>query len=156
MNWSRRCPRGPKSFQRSWTHRTGLFPNSSESPKKLQMINSWLGVFQALSCLKADQLSWSPFFLELLKIFSVPVLFSAWLCAYIYNLDNGEMCPMTDCFIRCLDDNSLSTFNLQQSCNKSLNRVQPNQSTSTTQGLSQPRLLSHSGSETISCLVIQC
>ena len=50
-------------------------------------------------------LSLSPFFLELLKaIFSVPVLFSPWLCAITYSLDNGENSRM-DCFIHCSDDN---------------------------------------------------
>ena len=39
-------------------------------------------------------------------IFSVPVLFSPWLCGYIYNLDYGEKCPMTDCFIHCSNDSS--------------------------------------------------
>ena len=37
LNRSRRCPRGPKSFQRSRTHRTDLILNSSESPQMLQM-----------------------------------------------------------------------------------------------------------------------
>ena len=37
-----------KSFQRSWTHRTYLFPTSSESPQTLQTSNGWAGVFLPL------------------------------------------------------------------------------------------------------------
>ena len=51
MNRGRRCPCGPKSFQCSWTHRTDLFPNLSESPQALQMANVWLRVFQALEAI---------------------------------------------------------------------------------------------------------
>ena len=47
-HWSRQRPRGSKSFQRSWTHRTYLFPTPSESPQTLQTSNSWASVFLPL------------------------------------------------------------------------------------------------------------
>ena len=40
LSLTRHRPRGSRSFQRSWTHRADLFPNSSESPQTLQTSNS--------------------------------------------------------------------------------------------------------------------
>ena len=48
LNRSRQRRRGSESFQRSWTHRTYLFPSSSESPQTLQTSNGWAGVFLPL------------------------------------------------------------------------------------------------------------
>ena len=48
LNWSRQRQHHSKSFQCSWTHRTGLFPTSAESPQMLQTSNVWAGVFLPL------------------------------------------------------------------------------------------------------------
>ena len=45
LNGSRRRTHGSESFQRSWTHRTELFPTSSESPQKPQTSNGGAAVF---------------------------------------------------------------------------------------------------------------
>ena len=45
LNHSRQHPRSSESFQCSWTHRTDLFPTSSESLQMLQMSNGWACVF---------------------------------------------------------------------------------------------------------------
>ena len=55
LNRSRCRPRGSKSLQCSWTHRTDLFPNSSESPQTLQTSNGWPSVFQDLECPTSKQ-----------------------------------------------------------------------------------------------------
>ena len=59
LNLTRHHPRGSKSFQHSWTHRTDLFPNSSKSPQTFQMSNVWASVFLPLSpCLDRSELFW--------------------------------------------------------------------------------------------------
>ena len=49
LNQSRQRPRGSKSFQCSWTHRTYLFPTSSKSPQMLQTSKALASVFLPLN-----------------------------------------------------------------------------------------------------------
>ena len=48
LDWSRKRLCGSESFRHWWTHRTDLFPTSSEASQMLQTSNGWAGVFLPL------------------------------------------------------------------------------------------------------------